>query len=367
MLQGAASLGAGSQWATQAEPAAWRRALDRPASCTGLRGNCRAGAQVSSDLAVHTATRRRNACGRRHWNTLHSLAVPTPRGCSGVVQSHVRCFQRSERTEPRRGKANACTLTNVSHCRPCPPLLSPEAPTANPARPHAHTCSHMQTSNPAPQAQHHNACAAHVLVAEAGRGRRVAGADGMCCAMLAPVCRAHGRVARQLPPITPCTTPDRLQETLTPSVAGRTCGSALADHSGSLTVKLSAAVGNAGSGSPLWKLLPQQTAAELGSEASQRRLELADESLRCMHDDKAVEAGGAAKAQGLLPQLGKDVDDLLQHDAGLRMALALQGQSGAAGVLPVPASVRHGGLQMHRSRALARSQRSESAMAAWKG
>lgn len=109
------------------------------------------------------------------------------------------------------------------------------------------------------------------------------------------------------------------------------------------------------------------------SEASQRRLELAEESLRCMHDHKALQgtagagghgSGAAGGKAGVLPRLAKDVDELLRHDAGLRMALALQGKAGAAGV---QVQARSGGLKMQRSRAPAGSLRKESAIAAWKG
>lgn len=163
-------------------------------------------------------------------------------------------------------------------------------------------------------------------------------------------------------------TPDAALQQRPPSVGGQNCGSGLGDCAGSLTVKLSSShsgpadfAGDARS--PLWKLVPPQAVAELVSEATQRRLELAEENLRCTHDNNASQGSAAGRVLAL-PRLAQDVDDLLHHDAGLRMALVLQGQSGAAGV---QVHARAGGLKMQRSRATARRQRTESAMAAWKG
>lgn len=181
------------------------------------------------------------------------------------------------------------------------------------------------------------------------------------------MCRSSNgcTAAKQLPPIAPCATRDAALEPRPPSVGGQNCGSGLGDSAGSLTVKLSNSRipedfgGDAGS--PLWKLVPQQVPTELVSEATQRRLELAQESLRCSHADAAPQGSATGR---VLPRMAMDVDGLLQHDAGLRMALALQGQSGAAGV---QVQSRAGGLKMQRSRGIARGPRSESAMAAWKG
>eukprot|EP00892_Ulva_mutabilis_P012193 jgi/Ulvmu1/9346/UM050_0098.1 len=194
-------------------------------------------------------------------------------------------------------------------------------------------------------------------------------------AAVTPTVGAHSRVApaRQLPPLTPCPTPDVPSGRISPTVGGRACGSGLSDPTGSITVKLSStgAASAADGGSPLWKLLPQHSAAELVSEASQRRLEVADESLRCMHDEKVpggpqAAAGGCTGPKKVPRQLVKDLNELLQQDAGLRMALALQGQSGP-GAAGSHATQRHASLKMLRSRAPAKHQRSESAIAAWKG